>query len=224
MFFGRPKVKGTVEVINDINSMVANFWKQLKDNNEELHRVLGNTFYSREDFEECREIYKGKKIASDIEKARAFFVCCNCSFIGGITNGWHINPRGLGGTRPIKIFHKAKSIEFLKQKMKNVYIENGNALKVIKTWDSDVAFFYIDPPYPDASQGPYGGYTMKDFNKLTEVLKKIKGRFILSCYLKDGMKIDSKWKTEKRKTLCTAARVTIGQNKPRREECLIMNC
>ena len=224
LFFGRPKIKGMTEVINDKNSMVANFWKQLRDNNKELHQRLDNTMYSSEDFNHCRDVYRGKTQANDLEKARAFFVVFNCSF-AAIGSGW---ARGLADSRMEghKIEHvtsKIKSILFLKNKMTNVYIENTDALKVINAWDGVQSFFYCDPPYPETCQGSYSGYTMGDFNKLTNVLKNIKGKFILSCYLKEGMDIESSWRIVKKRVLCHSEGISNGGNRAEREECLIMN-
>ena len=222
LFFGRPKIKGTIEVINDINSMVTNFWKQLRDNNDELHRLLDNTLYSREDFLHCRDIYNKKKEASDMEKARAFFVVNNFSFACGGKNFSSSGYRRIN-KRANSFAGKLKSIKFLNDKMRNVCIENQCALVLIKRMDSDNSFFYCDPPYPMANQGPYKGYNLDDFNKLLTVLKTIKGKFILSCYIKDGMDLDVGWRVVKKTVKCIVEGIYNGGKRSERTECLIMN-
>ena len=42
--------------------------------------------------------------------------------------------------------------------------------------------FYCDPPYPEANQGHYSGYTLEDFKNLCDVLDNIKGSYVLSNY------------------------------------------
>ncbi len=74
--------------------------------------------------------------------------------------------------------------------------------------------------YPGACQGPYKGYTMDDFNKLLTVLKEIKGKFILSCYIKEGMDLDVGRRIVKKQFVCHVDNKT---KKSKRTECLIMN-
>ena len=60
---------------------------------------------------------------------------------------------------------------------------NGDGHQLISRFsDRSEIFFYIDPPYVGCDQGHYGGYTRADFSKLIDILKKIKGKFILSHY------------------------------------------
>ena len=195
--------------------MVYNFYKQLRDNAEELERVLNLTQHCKEDFYKCRDIYKGKANASDLEKARAFFVICSQSFGGNCSSfGRHAK-----STRKVNMARNGRlNIAKLKERMKSVSIENEDALSLIKRYDFKDAFFYLDPPYPGVNQGPYSGYSMEDFNKLTDCLLHINGKFALSCYLKPEMAMAKKWKIAKRKTICRTSGI-ISQ----RQESLIMN-
>ena len=220
MFFGRPKCKGTVEVVNDINSNIYNFWKQLRDNPDELYRVLDATPSSHEDYKNSQKVFRGEIKASDLERARATFVLFNSTY-GGTGSGWErrVSKGKFSYSNKPVLKGKIESIRFLKNTFRDVYIENTDALKVIKTWDTETSFFYIDPPYPKTNQATYLGYSMKDFNNLCRLLKKIKGKFILSCYKKKEMEIDIDWKVRQRKTICSAS----AKKNTERTETIVMN-
>ena len=223
LFFGRPKSKNIASVINDTNSMIYNLWKQLRENPNDLYRVLNGTLYSREDI--CRapagalqiSIYEGKLKVSKLEQARATFFIINSSF-GAKADGGFV---ATNKKYPAYSFSRqVSSLMRCQEVLKKSVIENLDALKVILKYDSPESFFYLDPPYPEAHQGHYSGYTMEDFNRLCSVLKAIDGKFMLSCYLKDEMEIDAKWKVFKKTMACKAER---GEKKTNRTETILMN-
>ena len=55
---------------------------------------------------------------------------------------------------------------------------NKSYEKVIHDYDTDKTLFYLDPPYEN-SKGLYDNYNM-DYDKMASILKKLKGKFILS--------------------------------------------
>lgn len=62
-----------VEVYNDLDSDVTNFFKVLRDNRDELLEKIALTPFSREEFEYAIESQNNEDL-TDIEKARLFFV------------------------------------------------------------------------------------------------------------------------------------------------------
>ena len=217
IFFRKEPSKS--ECINDLNGMVVNLYKQARDNPEELKRVLGLTLCSNEDFKHCRDIYNGKKKASLLEKARATFIVFNLGFAGCSSSfGRRKDSRSLmscAGKKFDKLFEISK-------RLRNTCIENENAFNVIRRWDSPDTFFYIDPPYPETDQGPYKHkFTMKDFNRLLLFLSGIQGKFILSFYHKEGMKVNPKWRHETKSTKEHASS-NSGRDKNRTES-IMMN-
>ena len=65
------------------------------------------------------------------------------------------------------------------ERLKNTIILNKNYKDVIKKYDSPTTFFYLDPPYEDSAKSHYD---FPDFNfpELVDILKNIKGYFLLS--------------------------------------------
>ena len=81
---------------------------------------------------------------------------------------------------------KYRAYEFHLSKITS--IENLDYKDIIKKYDSESTFFYVDPPY----FGKEEYYINHDFNKethkeLAEVLNNIKGKFLLSYYYFDGI-------------------------------------
>ncbi len=219
VFFARVR-KVKAEVINDKNSFVFNFYKQYRDNPQELIRVLEATPYSREEYDHCHAIYNGKLSANELEKARAFFVLCWQSYAANMDT-WGTSKTN---SQPDTTGRRVELLKMLTYRLRQVYIENRDALKVIDQWDGPNTFFYLDPPYPITDQRGYRGtYTLQDFNKLLSLLKGIKGKFLLSCYLKKGMEIAPEWNQSHRETICHAQKTDLVEKREKRMETLIYN-
>ena len=176
-----PKVTNTHhyrEVINDIDGDLINFYRQLRDNREEIIEKLQLTPYSE------KEHALSKKIeGDDLERARRYFVNISQGFSNRLNSGWS---RGkFGRNLAVTWMKRVDRLQEYLDRMKSIHISNTPALKCIKQWDSPQTFFYIDPPYPGADQGHYDGYTEDDFAELCACLESIEGSFVLSNYDSD---------------------------------------
>lgn len=65
------KPPAPIEVIDDLNGEIVNFFTQLRLNSEALCRAVALTPYSREEFQTAR---RGPKGGNDLERARRFLV------------------------------------------------------------------------------------------------------------------------------------------------------
>ena len=67
-----------------------------------------------------------------------------------------------------------------------VQIENRPAIQVIKSYDSENALFYCDPPYPHESRGDANAYKYEmrheEHEELASVLHSVKGKVAISGY------------------------------------------
>lgn len=84
------------------------------------------------------------------------------------------------------------------------------ALRVIERFDSPHTCFYVDPPYPGANQGHYGGFTQADFEQLIDRLKQCHGAVFLSCYDNDAVPAD--WQRFEFEAVASANGIT-GKNR-----------
>jgi len=138
LLFNKPPSK--VEVYNDINSELVNFFRVLRDDVKWkiLQEKLLLTPYSREEFElACRE----ENGLDDVERARRFFVRIQQSYGGrGETFGY-----GLSRSKASTYFHKLYGFAEFHDRIRNVVVENDDFEKIIKRYDSPATFFFPRP-------------------------------------------------------------------------------
>lgn len=75
VFFAKEKSK--VEVLNDTNNFVTNFYEQCKINFEPLQKLIQVTMHSRDSYKYAKFIYENSIFFSKTRKAWAFYVLCN---------------------------------------------------------------------------------------------------------------------------------------------------
>jgi len=182
VFFKKPPSE--IEVLNDINSHVVNFFRVMQQDFGMLKIIINCTPYSRQQVHTARHILKYHEYYDDIKRARAFWVACNMSFSAMITGGYKYTKHT---NKSVKAFNNKKE-QFdthLLERLTNVDFECNDAIKVIKSRDHEDAFFYIDPPYiweQKVHQWHYAGFTPEDYIVLLDTLSNIKGKFLLSNY------------------------------------------
>lgn len=210
------KEPSKLEYINDFNTMVVNFYEQLKSNFEELKDKITATLYSRSVQKMAINIYENPHLFTPVMRAWAFWVVTNFGFNN------EIESFGTCPKNPATRFNKRQNFTAeLSQRLDKVFIENMDAVKLIERIDKEDVFFYIDPPYVGANQGHYGGYEQEHFERLLETLSKIKGKFMLSSYPNEALtKYAQKcgWRIEN-----IDLNLSASPSKKRKIECITMN-
>ena len=69
------KKRSHIETVNDLHEEVVNYFRVIRDNVEELKKLIELTPYSRNEYEKAYE-----KADNDIERARRFCVRCWMGF------------------------------------------------------------------------------------------------------------------------------------------------
>jgi DNA adenine methylase len=183
------KQPSPIEVINDRNGEIVNFYQTIQTNGEALAQLIAATPHSRGLHRKADFIYANPELFNPLERAWAVWVQCTMSFAAIIQGGYGYGrmPSASGkDTTTLRVANRREAwdenLETLKARLRLVQIEHNDALKVLQSRDSAVTFHYIDPPYINADQGHYKGYTTSDFTALLECLAQVKGKFLLSCY------------------------------------------
>lgn len=183
VFWAKPPAE--VEIINDINATVSNFYEQVKKNFPELKQLIDSTPYSRDSYRQAMVMYHAPYLFNPVQRAWAFWVATVQGFSNKI-GSWRC-----AQNRPKEVIllenKKALLSEEVSNRLRLVQIENKNAIELIKRHDHEDAFFYLDPPYVDSNQGHYGGYTQQHFDELLDALEGIKGKFLLSSYPNESL-------------------------------------
>lgn len=147
-FFGSGAVlfnkePSEVETINDLDKRVYNFFKVCRDNPQKLAEAVYLTPHSR-----LEQKLSNNAVDDELEDARAFLVQ-SWQSIGGIQKhktGWRSNIDKIGGK-----IHEWNEIPerilLVAERLKQVQIENQDALKLIERYNRENVFIYIDPPY-----------------------------------------------------------------------------
>lgn len=181
VFFKKPASK--VEIINDLNRQVVNFFEQAKTNFPDLQRMIQGTLHSRSRWRDAFVMYQNPHLFNDLQLAWAFYTVTNQGYSGKI-GAWGF---GTSGNSVEKKLHGAREmfIEDITRRLERVQIECNDALYLLRLRDTTDTFFYIDPPYYNSNMGHYGGYTADDFERLLQHCAALKGKFLLSSYPSD---------------------------------------
>lgn len=206
------KQPSPVEVYNDINYLLYNFFRVLR--NEHLfaqfqHKVALSP-YSRMEYEECVKAMHDLKIMQNVgirkdqitatprienatvlaEYARMFFIVARQSFGGEFGNSWGSSStqsrKGMAST--VSAYLSAiERLPEVHQRISMVQLECRDFSNIILRYDGPETLFYVDPPYlQESRKGGGHGYDHEmrydDHVRLIGILKNIQGKFLLSGY------------------------------------------
>lgn len=196
------KKPSKVEVINDTNGELINFYRVVKEEYPKLKKLIDATLHSRGQHYRARFTYNQPHLFSPIERAWAIFVMAHQSYSSILDSTWSAGVKDATAEKKFQGKKEAFAKEYA-HRLERVQIECRDALEVITTRDSADSFFYVDPPYFNSDMAHYKGYTEDDFTKLLYVLSRIKGKFLLSSYpseLLERVSKLNKWYTKKIET------------------------
>lgn len=194
-----------VETYNDIDGEVTNFFRALRDQPDELTRVIGLTPFSREEFYLAVNPHDIEP-PSSLERARRFFIrarqvrtgLAQTASLGRWANCKDTSRAGMSGV----VSRWLGSIEMLPQiaeRLLRVQIENRPAEDIIRLYDSPKTLFYCDPPYPHESRRDSKAYgfemTDQEHVDFAALVREVAGKVVVSGYCCPLMdKLYSKWR------------------------------
>lgn len=178
------KQPSDVEILNDIDQDLINFFRVVKHKPEELIQSFEWELVARAEFERLVEL--DPSTLTDIQRAHRFFYIIMAGWGGefhyprfatSVTDGGHGN-RLFGAIKYLR-----KRIEPVHDRLKNVIIENLEWEACINRYDRDKVVMYIDPPYP--ANGANYKYNMRSWEEhqiLADRLAKAKCKWLVSSY------------------------------------------
>lgn len=179
IFFAKDP--SAVEVINDVNKELVNFYRVVQNEFVELEKEIRITLHSRDLFRKASVIYNNPDMFSEIKRAWAVWCLAAQGFAGIMDGSWGYDINKNTTTK--KIINKRDSFtEDYAIRLQNVQIECADAIRIIRSRDSKESFFYCDPPYFNSDCAHYDGYSLDDFENLLKTLAGMEGKFLLSSY------------------------------------------
>jgi len=173
VFFRKKPSK--VEVLNDKDYEVTNFYRCCQSHYEELVRYLRFTVASRHWFDILNRTEP--TVLTDIQRAARFLYLQKNAF-GGLVVKQHFH---YGVTQPSN-FNPERipiAIEKTHKRLARVQIESLPYEQVLEKYDRPTTLFYLDPPYWDRKLYKFN-FKEEDFRAMAERLAGLKGKFILS--------------------------------------------
>jgi DNA adenine methylase len=173
VFFHKDPSK--VEVLNDLDGEVVNFFRVCQWHHEELLRSLRFTLVSREWFDSFKAT---NPIAfTDVQRAVRFFYLQKNCFAGLVRNPtYHYHVTKQPG---FNLERLPEVIEKTHKRLQKVQVEHLPYEEILKRYDRPSTLFYLDPPYWDRKLYRFN-FTESDFVELEMRLRKVRGKFILS--------------------------------------------
>jgi len=173
VFFHKQPSK--VEVLNDLDFEIVNFFRVCQHHYEELVRYLNYCLISRRWYNLVAA--ETPDSLTDIQRAGRFFYLQKNSFGGlilkqhyhyGVVQRPNYNPR-----RVPEIIRAAH------ERLQGVQIESLPYEQILTRYDRPTTLFYLDPPYWQRKLYRFN-FTNDDFRQLERRLHDIRGRFVLS--------------------------------------------
>lgn len=175
VLFGKGQKTGQLEVFNDFDGNLINLYRCIKHHAAELQREFDWLLSSREIFKDFMRALNISGL-TDIQRAARYYYIIKYSFG---------NNRTTYRTGAKSAQRVAKQLLEVKDRLDKVVIENKDFQSLIKVYDRPGALFYLDPPYHGTEHYYSAPFSVSDHERLRDVLKVIKGRFLLS-YNDDG--------------------------------------
>ena len=176
-----------LEVYNDLDGEVVNFFQVLRGQPEELIGMIELTPFSKAELKEAFEL-----AGNELERARRFYIC---SWQGRGSpramwrTGWRFQKSNARGKRTIDDWNDTEHLRAVVERLKQVQIECDDWQPIIKRYDTPDTLFYCDPPYLASTRSTkwrtkayQHEMSEADHRRLAEVLNGIKGMAIVSGY------------------------------------------
>ena len=185
------KEPATWETVNDLDDLLVNFWRVLRERPAELAHVAMLTPHSRTEYAaSCEDI---AQVDDDLERARLVWVRItqgrqNTTRPGTASRWRYGQSASKRHSWPSYLSAYAARMSEVAARLKNVSIENRDAVDLIEEYGRhEDNCLYVDPPYVAASRVSLAQYRLEaaddDFHaRLAAALNDCKASVVLSGY------------------------------------------
>jgi DNA adenine methylase len=173
VFFHKEPSK--IEVLNDLDGEVVNFYRVCQAHHEELIRFTRFMLLSREWFDRLQKTPPNS--LTDIQRAARYLYLQKVAFGGRVRSqsyGYFVTASNRFSPKKIP-----EMIAKSHDRLSGTQIECSPYEEVLQRYDRPTTFFYIDPPYYGVKLYRHN-LEKEDFQTLRDRLKVLEGKFLLS--------------------------------------------
>ena len=173
LFFLRPPAE--VEVLNDTNNQLVNFYRVVQHHPDELVRQFRWVLNSRQAFEWLK--MTPPETLTDIQCAARFYFLQRESFgarVEGQTFG-----TATTGAPGLNLDYLPQELAAAHRRLSRAFIENLDWQACLLRYDRPHTFAYLDPPYW-MTEGYGVPFEFAQYERMAELLKGIQGKAIVS--------------------------------------------
>jgi len=216
--FFRRRRRPKSELVNDINGEIVNLFRVVREHPDELARQFEWGLSSRGEFRRLLDVPPAT--LTDVQRAARFAYLQNLRFAGK-PSGTSVNFGPFYPNR-LRAARMRRRIEAAHRRLQGVHVECLDWDVFIPRYDRPFTLFYIDPPYwgHEADYGR-GIFAREDFARMAELLRGMKGRFILS--LNDRPEVRETFDGFEIEAVTTSYSANAKSDKRRAGELLISN-
>ena len=179
--FLRRRHRPKSEIINDINAEVMNLFQIMREHPDELLRQFDWAVCSRAEF--SRLLATPPEVLTDVQRAARFAYIQKQSFGGRPATVARPGQMAPSPSEPARfsVSRMRSLIAAAHLRLQGVQVEWLAWDAFIRRYDRPFTLFYVDPPYwgHEADYGK-GLFDRADYARMAEILRGIRGRFILS--------------------------------------------
>lgn len=180
VFFAKQPSR--MDVINDLNGELINFYRTVVRNFDELKREVDRTLHSRTQHETAWFVYNHPDDFTNVQRAWAVWVLSKMGFAGQLSNSFGFDKSEGRHPRKVHFAKEAFTVE-LRKRLEIATIESDDAFKVIARYDTPDTFHFIDPPYVGSDMGHYSEmFDDADLERLLQLCETLTGKFMLTMF------------------------------------------
>jgi DNA adenine methylase len=166
------KGRSPVEVINDLDGDLVNFYRCVKWHPDALMTELDYVLNAREEFAD----FARQPGLTDLQRAGRWFMRNKLCF-GAVK----LTSFGGGaGTSLCSRQARMDAIRALSRRLDNTTIEHKDWRAIVGQYDRADTFFFCDPPYTACDINTYGVWTPADMRRPREALSGLRGQWLLT--------------------------------------------
>ncbi|MFZ2870551.1 DNA adenine methylase [Zavarzinia sp.] len=178
-----------IEAVNDISGDIVTTFRVAQRHPAALVAELRFGIAARAEFERLLKV--DPNTLTDIERAARFISLQGYRYGAKPTsNSFSPGPRAV---RARSITEMRRHLITVSRRLQRVVIERLDFEAFIGRYDTAETLFYLDPPYWGIEKAYGPGFARGDFERLSNCLRNISGRFIMSLNDRPGVRDVFRW-------------------------------